>query len=105
MHELLSVCVSSFGEPPVHPQFGREDAPGCGAHAALPAQYRRQPAAAEVAVGWHGKEQEDGPGHVISVQHTERHQMQKSILIMAIQGRSKIAFLILESSDRKHPPC
>lgn len=29
----------------------------------------------------------------------------KSILIMAIQGRSKIAFLILESADKKHPPC
>lgn len=75
-HTWAAFCLSVVLCLATHPsQSGRGDAPGCGAHAALPCPVQRAASSSRGGGGWHRKEQEDGPGHVISVRHAERHQM------------------------------
>lgn len=102
-HELRSVCRLSYcGWPPIHPKFWRGDAPDYGAYVALPCAVQK---AASTSRGgwWMAREEEGGRSRKRDLRSAHREASDaKSILIMAIQDRSKTAFLILQSADRKH---
>lgn len=104
--ELLSVCPSVIQQLAAHPSAVWEGrCAGCRACAALPCAVQK--AASSTSSGcWTAREGAGGRSGPCDQCSARREASDaKSVLIMAIQGRSKIAFLILESADRKHPPC
>lgn len=102
-HELRSVCRLSYcGWPPIHPKFWRGDAPDYEAYVALPCAVQKA-ASASRGGWWMAREEAGGWSRKRDLCSARgKASDAKSILIMAIQDRSKTAFLILQRADRKH---
>lgn len=96
MHELHSVCrLSNCGWPPIHPKVWRGDAPDYAAYVALPCAVQK---AASTSRGgrWMAREEagERSRKRDLCSAHREASDA-KSVLITAIQDRSRTALLIL----------
>lgn len=97
-----SVCHPVAGHPPI-PTLGGEMLLGMEHMLLLPAVQKE--ASGSRGGWWMAREGAGGQSRPCDHCSARRKASDaKSISIMAIQGWSKIAFLILESADRKHPP-
>jgi len=102
-HELHSVCrLSHCGWPPIHPRFWRGGALDYGAYVTLPCAVQKA-ASASRGGWWMAREEAGGRSRKHDLCSACREASDaKSILIMAIQDRSKTALLILQSTGRRH---
>lgn len=99
IHELVFCRLSYCGWPPIRPKFCRGDASDYGTYVAFPCAAQKA-AGASRGGWWMAREGAGGPSGERDRGSARRESSDaKSVLIMAIQDRSKTAFLIWH---RKH---